>query len=330
MRACRRLLLVAILLALPLAAEAAQDEGSVGIRLVDAPTERADDPRAQVYVVDHLQPGDVIERRLEVRNTTAETLTIDLYAAAAAIDDGAWTPLDGRAENLLTRWTMITPAEVVVAPDGSEQAVLRVDVPADAPGGEHYAVAWAQLPSATDQGVTVVNRVGVRMYVSVGGSAEPATDFDITDVAAVTAADGSRSLVADVANIGGRAVDVGGELRLAEGPGSTTAGPYQAPSFVTIAAGSDGRLVIPVPTEIPAGPWAATVDLRSGSTARSATLNVTWPDPGDAPLDVQITDSDRDGGGTDVGAAAATALAALGALGVAVALGLFVRARRPG
>jgi hypothetical protein len=38
----------------------ADDAGSVGLRLLEAPTSRRDDPRARVYVVDHLHPGESI------------------------------------------------------------------------------------------------------------------------------------------------------------------------------------------------------------------------------------------------------------------------------
>ena len=45
--------------------------GGIGLRLVDAPATARDDPRAQVYIVDHLAPGTVIHRRIEVSNTHA-------------------------------------------------------------------------------------------------------------------------------------------------------------------------------------------------------------------------------------------------------------------
>jgi len=61
----RRILIAALVMAgtlvpaigLPPAAHAADSEG-VRIRLLEAPVELRDDPRARTYVVDHLQPGD--------------------------------------------------------------------------------------------------------------------------------------------------------------------------------------------------------------------------------------------------------------------------------
>ena len=43
---------------------------SVGIRIIDVPTGRSEDPRARQYIVDHLAPGTTITRRVEVTNGT--------------------------------------------------------------------------------------------------------------------------------------------------------------------------------------------------------------------------------------------------------------------
>ena len=60
--------------------------GTLGIRLVDVPVSSAGDPRARLYIVDHLSPGTVIKRRIEVSNTTRTPLSVALYSAAASID----------------------------------------------------------------------------------------------------------------------------------------------------------------------------------------------------------------------------------------------------
>src|SRR5260221_2820732 len=49
-------------------------DGSIGLRLVDVPTGARDDPRARLYVFDHLLPRTVIHRRIDVSNTTASTV----------------------------------------------------------------------------------------------------------------------------------------------------------------------------------------------------------------------------------------------------------------
>ena len=53
----------------PSPAPGAATAGGIGLRLIDAPVPARNDPRARVYIVDHLAPGRVIHRRIEVSNT---------------------------------------------------------------------------------------------------------------------------------------------------------------------------------------------------------------------------------------------------------------------
>jgi hypothetical protein len=53
---------------------------ALGIRLMDVPTKARNDPRARLYIIDHLAPGAVIRRRVEITNTTASAANIALYA----------------------------------------------------------------------------------------------------------------------------------------------------------------------------------------------------------------------------------------------------------
>src|SRR3954452_18238752 len=62
--------------------------GSIGIRLLEAPVDRQEDPRARIYIIDHLAQGATISRRFEVVNITNSPQTISLYAGAATPKDG--------------------------------------------------------------------------------------------------------------------------------------------------------------------------------------------------------------------------------------------------
>ncbi len=53
-----------------LGASGGHHQRGLGIRLVDVPVATADDPRALVYIIDHVAPGALIERRIEVSNRT--------------------------------------------------------------------------------------------------------------------------------------------------------------------------------------------------------------------------------------------------------------------
>jgi hypothetical protein len=291
----RRLLLALALVAGALApatsASAATDPassapaaGSIGIRLVDAPTSAKNDPRAQSYIVDYLAPGAVIHRRIEVSNTTAGSVHVALYPAAATIKEGSFVGDAGHAVSALTTWTAVDPVETDVAAGAKAMSTVTINVPPDAAPGEQYGVIWAETSSAVPAGggVTQVSRVGIRLYVDVGPGNPLAADFAVDTLTAQRAADGSPTVVASVHNTGGRAVDMSGTLGLSAGPGGLSAGPFPAQLGTTLAPGQTEPVTVKLDKLLPAGPWDAKITLHSGLVERSAQATITFPDHGAA------------------------------------------------
>ena len=92
----------------PGAAAAVPAEPGLGVRLVDVPTAEADNPRARSYIIDHVHPGSVIERRVEVSNGTGARAEVETYAAAATVTDDGFVGAEGRTGNDLSSWTSVT------------------------------------------------------------------------------------------------------------------------------------------------------------------------------------------------------------------------------
>ncbi|MBA3575348.1 MAG: peptidase [Pseudonocardiales bacterium] len=256
----------------------------IGVRLVDAPVALQDDPRANVYIIDHLAPGAVIERRIEVSNTTAEAQRIALYAAAATVEDGTFMGSDGRTANDLSSWTSVTPGDVELPAQGTRTATVTITVPSDAAPGEQYGVVWAEARSdaATHGGVVQVGRVGIRLYVSVGPGGPPAADFTIDSLVAGRTPAGDPMISANVHNTGGRALDMTGTLELTDGPGGLRAGPFDATLGSTLGIDDTESVTIVLDQSLPAGPWSAGVHLSSGMVERDAEATVTFPEAGAA------------------------------------------------
>lgn len=282
------LLCVALLAATPASAASTPTPapvGGVGLRLVDAPSEARDDPRARVYIVDHLPPGTVIERRIEVSNSTASPASISLYAAAAGITGGSFLGAADRTPNELSTWTTVTPTAPVVPAGKSVTATVKIAVPADAPPGEQYGVVWAEARSApaAGGGVIQVSRVGIRLYVSVGPGGAPASNFTIDALTAARGPDGKPTVLATVHNTGGRALDMNGTLELSGGPGGLSAGPFPVSTGSTLPIDGTQSVSTVLDKQLPAGPWDATITLTSGLVERTATATITFPDSGTAP-----------------------------------------------
>ncbi|MEV6862026.1 peptidase [Streptosporangium subroseum] len=250
----------------------------IGIRLVDVPILARADQRARRYIVDHLKPGMVIDRRVEVTNSSDAPLRVTLYSAAASISNGKFAFADGHISNELSTWTSIAPRGLTLAPHSSSMATVTVTVPDRASAGERYAVAWAEVTTvAPPGGVNEVNRVGVRLYLSVGPGGGPPTDFTIDTLTTQRTAGGNPMVLAQVHNTGGRALDLTGDLRLFEGPGGMSAGPFDVQLGTTLPPGGTGTATVPLSDQVPDGPWKARIRLQSGLVERVARATIRFP-----------------------------------------------------
>jgi hypothetical protein len=253
--------------------------GSLGVKLLTVPVATSQDPLARLYIIDHLHPGTTIHRLIEVSNTTASTMRISLYPAAATIGHGSFIGAVGHTPDALSTWTSVSPGVSHIRAGGRLTARVTIDVPPDAPPGEQYGVVWAETRSAPPlgSGITEVSRAGIRMYLSVGPGGAPAAKFTITSLTSGRARDGQPMVIATVHNTGGRALDMSGTLQLTSGPGGLRAGPFRANLGVSLAIGDTEPVTIALDKRLPAGPWDALVTLHSGLTTGSARATITFP-----------------------------------------------------
>jgi hypothetical protein len=252
--------------------------------LLEAPADRRDDPRALRYIVDHLPPGTTIKRQLLIVNRTGEPRHVDVYPAAATLERSAFTFGEGRAANELTSWTTLDRRSVELEPWDEARVQATITVPPAASRGERYAVVWASTTSTprANGEVKQIHRVGVRMYLDIGPGGEPASDFAIGDLRPARTPEGVPSLTVQVANTGGRAIDLTGAITLSDGPAGSRAGPFPIGEGVTLPPGGAGQVVARLPAELPNGPWKAEVHLESGLVKRNLTAQIRFPDPGQA------------------------------------------------
>src|SRR5436309_6718998 len=253
-------------------------EGAIGIRLMEAPSNRAGDPRAKIYIVDHLAPGSTIRREIEVFNSTATTRRIQLYAAGASVTRGQFTFSAGRDADELSQWTKVTPGQLDLAPGAKGTASVTLRVPAQTSAGERYAVVWAEVSAPAAAGrISVVNRVGIRMYLSVGPGGEPVSSFVISSLTARRRKDGRPVVEAKVTNTGGRGVELTGHLDLINGPGGLSAGPFEVEGGTTVAPGQSASVEMVLDPSMPLGPWDARLVLKSGTVEAPASARISFP-----------------------------------------------------
>src|SRR3954452_24695582 len=111
----------------------------IGIRLLDAAVDRRDDPRARLYIDDHLRPGTSITRHVQVSDHTHKPVQLHMFAVASTIDDSGWEVADDGTSNELTSWMDVTPSVVHLQPGRSATVTVHIDVPPSASRSERYA-----------------------------------------------------------------------------------------------------------------------------------------------------------------------------------------------
>ena len=251
-----------------------------GARLVDVPVSEANNPRALRYIIDYLPTGTTIHRRIFVKNYETRTAHFTVYPDAARISHELFTGDAGATRNELTGWISVPHPVLTLAPGASVMDMVTIKVPPGATRGEHYAVIWVQQESrargANGFGINEVARVGIRVYLAVGRGGAPPMNFAIMSITGHRSAKGQPSLLVHVDNTGGRAVDLSGTARLADGPGNTSAGPFPAQQIITLAPGQSGNMSFAPPKSLPSGPWQAKVTLVSGITTSAAAQTVQF------------------------------------------------------
>ncbi|MFH8774942.1 MULTISPECIES: peptidase [unclassified Streptomyces] len=251
--------------------------GSFSVRLLDVPAALVNDTRARQYIIDNLRPGTTIRRRVEVANTSDEPARVVMYPSSARIRHGSFVGALGRRRNELTSWTSLNRRRLIVRPHSTARTSVTIHVPRDAAPGERYGVVWAQVSGGHGPGVTLVNRAGIRLYLSVGGHNPPPTRFRVGTMTAERDRAGRAIVRAQVHNTGGRALDLSGTLSLTKVRGSISAGPYPVQLGTTLAPGQSETVTVLVTDQVANGPWTATLHLKSGLYEDTYRASITFP-----------------------------------------------------
>ncbi|MGH3486633.1 MAG: hypothetical protein ACRDP8_01745 [Actinopolymorphaceae bacterium] len=255
---------------------------SIGIRLLEAPVSRRNDPRARTSIVDHLNPGTTIHRRIEVSNNSNKNITrrVDVYPGAATVKDHEFVVSAGRKPNELASWISVDRPVLDLPPDSTAIVKVTIEVPETASEGERFAVVWAWTAARPGQtrNVGLASGVGIRVFLDIGPGGEPPSDFRIDGLTPGRTKDGTPQVMARVANTGGRALDMSGTLSLADGPGGFKAGPYPAKVGTVLLPGDSAPVTVRLNPETPNGPWNVRLTLTSGRISHTIKAMVTFPE----------------------------------------------------
>ena len=254
--------------------------GGIGIRIFESAVAARQDPLARSYLVDRLAPGASVRRQVEVTNGTASVANVSVYPAASTLVHGQFAFAGGHSRNELSSWTSVSSPTLRLSPGARAIETVTIHVAKDASSSERYGVIWAEVSveGSGSRGVTLANRVGIRMYVSVGAGGAPPLNFVISALRAKRAASSGEGLLsAKVHNKSRRTIDIRGSLALSHGPGGVRAGPFPAKLALPLAPGATKTLTVRLSKHLPRGPWRAELRLQSGTIRRVAAAQITFP-----------------------------------------------------
>jgi hypothetical protein len=263
------------------AASAPTSPGGIGVRLLPDMAAPSANPLTLSYIVEQIAPGSRVHRDVEISNTTNARADVVVYPAAANYVHNKFSFAPGRTKDSLARWTRVARSVIQLAPGATAVDAVTIAVPKSASRGERYAVIWAEVsaPSPTHSGVRLVNRVGIRMYVSVGKGGVPAAEFTIGALAASRMANGDVLIEAKVHDVGQGAIAVTGDLTLTRGPGGLSAGPFPIALETMLAPRHSMMEGVELGAQIPRGPWRADLSLSSDGSRRNSVTVITFPAP---------------------------------------------------
>jgi hypothetical protein len=259
--------------------------GTIGVRLLPSPSAPSGDPLARTYSIASVTPGARLTRDVEISNTTPETMPVLAYAAAASVNGAVFGFADGHTQNDVSSWTRVSRPSIDIAAGETVLENVTIRVPRNAAGGEHYAVIWAEASASTPSGggVRLVNRVGIRVYLTVAKGGAEAPMFTLSGLHAERS--GGEALIAAVVhNAGGSTLTATGHVTLADGPSGLRAGPFPITLRQPIAPGGSASVTAPIGSTLPVGPWRVRMIVRSGGLTRAITGTLTFPAaPADRP-----------------------------------------------
>ncbi len=191
----RRRRLNRIIPALAVVGLAAMNSVAADVAVADEPTVTwsvspadADGPDGRAWVELELDPGETATEHLAVRNLSAEEITFGLAAADGYFTDTGRFNMFSSDRESTDAGTWITVEDTVtVAPNGTAVLPFEVEVPENAPPGDHAAGVAASItsvsadPDGTRLGVE--SRVGFRVMTRVTGELQPKLDVVAVDAA---------------------------------------------------------------------------------------------------------------------------------------------------
>jgi hypothetical protein len=119
-----------------------------------------------VWIIRENKPGDRVEDSVTVENLTSEQITIDLFIKEGEEKESFIIHEDREFRNI-GDWIELKTTNIELKPFEKIKVPVNILIPSETETGEYIGVILAAKSKVNDEGINVVTRIGVRVYLTV-------------------------------------------------------------------------------------------------------------------------------------------------------------------
>lgn len=252
----------------------ALESGKLGIFPTDF---KEDDPKTRSWFVYTLKPNGEVSSSVTIQNKGKEKAQLRIYPVDATSNkDGAFTLFSQGTKNDVGGWITLNTDQVEVEAGSKITVPFTLTIPPLATPGDHVggiAIESKEDLNLSTSGVKLVQRLGVRFYITVEG--ERVENLSIKNIK-VTESGGQTYLSYSLANTGNMNLSPKGSLKIGSVFGSSV---LEMGNLGEVLAGKEieGKYKVEGAKVLP---FIVTLDLsygKAGSVSKSTFFDPTVP-----------------------------------------------------
>lgn len=250
------------------------ESGKLGIFPTDF---KEDDPKTRSWFVYTLKPNGEVSSSVTIQNKGSESVKLKIYSVDATSNkDGAFTLFSQGTKNDVGGWITLNTDQVEVEAGSKITVPFTLTIPSLATPGDHVggiAIESKEDLNLSTSGVKLVQRLGVRFYITVEG--ERLENLAIKNIKVIESG-GQTYLSYSLANTGNINLSPKGSLKIGSVFGSSV---LEMGNLGEVLAGKEieGKYKIEGAKVLP---FVVTLDLnygKAGSVSKSAFFDPTVP-----------------------------------------------------
>lgn len=119
------------------------------------------------WIIEKTESGSTLQDSVTVENFSDNEQQITLLVREATNEEGQFMPKESEHYSNLGAWIHLQDTDLTLAPHEKKQIPLEINIPSEATERQYHAVIYAVKKETNSQNITVITRIGVRIYLDV-------------------------------------------------------------------------------------------------------------------------------------------------------------------